>query len=675
MEMYNVTEARVPEAYWNEGADLNSRFASPNFEQSGALINEGAPEFVDQSMYYPAATNYGYNGTGFEPPGEWEDQQRIFGVDGPEVQYTGGQNENFPYVYYSYGYAQSPYNPYNPYIPGAVVGVDGSFVGGQPYYNLPDYQNPASSPSYGPLVQPDKFSYNSANSLVGASASVNRPDGRGLKHKFNSAYGNFSRNSSQLLSNQASSLARVPDGPRANDGRKHVSGSRFLNRASSAVLQDRSSDASMQHVDAISNGNNISHRNQLKVAASRSEFSHFASNANGQPTVAKLRPKVDISEVSNDGNGSVDVLGEQNRGPRTSRSKLQLSVKAYTTKVGGGNEQGNIIIYTDQYNKEDFPLNYDNAKFFVIKSYSEDDVHKSIKYNVWSSTPHGNKKLGNAYEDAKKLSAEKAGVCPIFLFFSVNASGQFCGVAEMIGSVDFNKDMDFWQQDKWSGSFPVKWHIIKDVPNANFKHIILENNENKPVTNSRDTQEIMYLKGLEMLKIFKSHTLKTSLLDDFMYYENRQKIMQDEKAKLFLKSVEGPLFIQPLEAPRKLIVGKPPTKNEKNLKIKDDSDNLNQLSISSSEQNIRNSDVPNIKSVNEQVEKIAVHEDISSILKIGSVTITPKQVETKQSGIVNREQIDVLTVGSMPIKVNGFTGSPGFLKVGSIQLNPKALQP
>ncbi|RWW52051.1 hypothetical protein BHE74_00041551 [Ensete ventricosum] len=61
----------------------------------------------------------------------------------------------------------------------------------------------------------------------------------------------------------------------------------------------------------------------------------------------------------------------------------------------------------------------------------------------------------------------------------------------MIGPVDFDKDMDFWQQDKWSGSFPVKWHVIKDVPNASLRHIILENNENKPVTNSRDTQEVL----------------------------------------------------------------------------------------------------------------------------------------------------------------------------------------
>ena len=73
----------------------------------------------------------------------------------------------------------------------------------------------------------------------------------------------------------------------------------------------------------------------------------------------------------------------------------------------------------------------------------------------------------------------------------MNASAQFCGVAEMIGPVDFEKSVDYWQQDKWTGQFPVKWHIVKDVPNNLFRHIILENNENKPVTNSRDTQEVL----------------------------------------------------------------------------------------------------------------------------------------------------------------------------------------
>lgn len=60
----------------------------------------------------------------------------------------------------------------------------------------------------------------------------------------------------------------------------------------------------------------------------------------------------------------------------------------------------------------------------------------------------------------------------------------------MVGPVDFEKDAEYWQQDRWSGQFPVQWHIIKDVPNSRFRHILLENNENKPVTHSRDTQEV-----------------------------------------------------------------------------------------------------------------------------------------------------------------------------------------
>lgn len=61
----------------------------------------------------------------------------------------------------------------------------------------------------------------------------------------------------------------------------------------------------------------------------------------------------------------------------------------------------------------------------------------------------------------------------------------------MMGPVDFEKTVEYWQQDKWNGCFPVKWHIVKDVPNSMLKHIILENNDNKPVTNSRDTQEVL----------------------------------------------------------------------------------------------------------------------------------------------------------------------------------------
>lgn len=66
----------------------------------------------------------------------------------------------------------------------------------------------------------------------------------------------------------------------------------------------------------------------------------------------------------------------------------------------------------------------------------------------------------------------------------------------MVGPVDFDKSVDYWQQDKWTGQFPVKWHVIKDVPNSQFRHILVKDNDNRPVTNSRDTQEVRFLLGL-----------------------------------------------------------------------------------------------------------------------------------------------------------------------------------
>ncbi|GER41749.1 evolutionarily conserved C-terminal region 5 [Striga asiatica] len=229
-------------------------------------------------------------------------------------------------------------------------------------------------------------------------------------------------------------------------------------------------------------------------------------------------------------NTSTDTSGlssERNRGPRALKPKSKSSPEEESS-VGIKDVESTSRLQSDHINSPDFITDYERAKFFVIKSFSEDNIHKSMKYSVWASTPLGNRKLDAAYRESKEME----GICPVFLFFSVNASGQFCGVAEMIGPVDFENDADYWQQqDRWSGQFPVKWHIIKDVPNSRFRHIVLENNDNKPVTHSRDSQEVKLEQGIEMLKIFKEHDPETSLLDDFEFYDEREKSFLERKAK------------------------------------------------------------------------------------------------------------------------------------------------
>ncbi|KAK9136625.1 hypothetical protein Sjap_007219 [Stephania japonica] len=697
MEGYKGSEQG--ENYLIQGPEANPHLATiPSLEQVEVMDNEGPPEFiVDQGLYYPATTNYyGYYCTGFEPTGEWDEHQRFLGLAGQDLHYAGLQTESLPYVYYTptYGYGQSPYNPYNPYIPGAIVGVDGPFVGMQQYYTGSTYQHP--SQTYLPLVvQPtiDSIPNGGMESHLSSAgpSSGNGPTGPGSKLKTSSSAGSVKASSYSALADGRAETTALNNshhsGKRSEVSKANAASSKHPVASTSATIRTVSHSATSQIPQVHSLGD------PLKVATTVTNGFNDIGVANGRgwAVVDKFRPRFQYGGVLNNRSGNPDFLGEQNRGPRTNRSKSQwmpsFPVESYTPKEGANSTPGKIVISGDDYNKEDFPANYPDAKFFVIKSYSEDDVHKSIKYNVWSSTPNGNKRLDSAFEEARKIAAVKQSDCPVFLFFSVNASGQFCGVAEMTGPVDFNRDMEFWQQNKWSGSFPVKWRIIKDVQNNNFRRIILENNENKPVTNSRDTQEIQFKQGMEMLNIFKSHSYKTSILDDFMYYEERQKIMQEEKARLLGKSYDTSFFIPAivLSNKPKVLVDLPPNAEGKTTSYNHPS-NIGKV-VSNDKQVLAKADGPVSSSSGVVNTKPVVVGDVNiaaSALKIGSLTIDPKQAEateprplaTAAAASTSRSgSTDVVTVGSMPVKVNGFSESSSILTVGTIPIVPKAATP
>ncbi|KAL9240760.1 hypothetical protein vseg_014943 [Gypsophila vaccaria] len=697
--MYTGRDNGNTDTYMMPGTEMNQRLPSPGFENFEAMTNDQSSGYiVDPSMYYPAATSYGYYCTGFESPGEWDEQHAAYGVDGTDLHYVaqGGQTENMPYVYYApnYGYAESPFNPYNPYIPGAMIGADGSCVGTQQYYVSP-YADPASSGGYYPVMVQSGTNVptSSTNTIsdVGPS-TTHRANTMSSKrtHSASPASSSVAQAKTTSLTSSFKGTSQVPK-PNAGTTKRPMSSRANGSSGSASSHLPQSGSAPSSHHSSRTLLPEI-HQSKYSYPVGGSLLD-YGSTGNGQAIMNDQWSKFYQRRTFNESNGSVDPLSEQNRGPRSNKSKNQIVVKAYSTKAGNRNSEGNIVISADEYNKDDFPVDYANAKFFVIKSYSEDDVHKSIKYNVWSSTPNGNRKLNSAYEDAQKVAAGKPGGCPIFLFFSVNASGQFCAVAEMVGPVEFDKDMDFWQQDKWSGSFPVKWHIIKDVSNPTFRHIILENNEHKPVTNSRDTQEILRKPGLEMLKVFKNYTSKTSLLDDFIYYENRQKIMYEERVSLHRRS-NGHLHAHAFQQPIKMnyVPDRPPkdgptswvekVEQPNNLKTAEKTaESASEKAHSSS--GVNKFGAASTKPSPSEVEPV----DVVSTLKIGSLSIHPKQPAEQNSKPPTSSTVaasmpkstasptNVVTVGSMPIKVDGGVDKPpGMLTIGSIALDPKALQ-
>lgn len=137
---------------------------------------------------------------------------------------------------------------------------------------------------------------------------------------------------------------------------------------------------------------------------------------------------------------------------------------------------------------------------FVIKSFNETDIRRSLEHGIWTSTKRGNQRLDRAWNTS-------GGVVPIYLFFSVNGSGRFCSIARMVSGVDHEAQSDIWSEGQWTGCFRVQWLLVKDVPNKMLRHIILTNTlEQKPVTQSRDTQELAPEATYEMLDVMNRYT-------------------------------------------------------------------------------------------------------------------------------------------------------------------------
>ncbi|CAL1373883.1 unnamed protein product [Linum trigynum] len=514
--------------------------------QFGSFGSIGDQTVYPPNMYAPQPQAFYYRG--YET-GEWDEFSPYVNAEGMDMGSAGIYNENPALVFHGgYGYGpQVQYGPYSPVTPPLPsVGGDTQLYppqqfqfSGPPYYQQLGPPNMPYIPPHAPVSQPEfntlppmdhqgenmlsrpRPTYPHTSGSFGRGNAPGNLGGLGFHEVFDGLrsggiWSDYSKPSDRHRPFTPYSPAVSPQ-PTAPFGS-------FGKNVGMAPQQQRSFYGFGSGSSSFGRGHTYGGFNQGPSLGNAS-FKGVGTNNRGWLSLDNSRWRGNNGVSLCGCNGNLDILSEQNRGPRASKPKNQSTTEQTGASVDITKcSKSSPKVNDDSYNRQDFITEYKEAKFFIIKSYSEDNVHKSIKYGVWASTPNGNKKLDAAYAEAKK-----ADPCPLFLLFSVNASAQFCGVAEMTGPVDFDKSVDYWQQDKWSGQFPVKWHIIKDVPNSQFRHIVLENNDNKPVTNSRDTQEVKLDQGIEMLNIFKNYETEMSILDDFDFYEGRQKALQERK--------------------------------------------------------------------------------------------------------------------------------------------------
>jgi hypothetical protein len=85
----------------------------------------------------------------------------------------------------------------------------------------------------------------------------------------------------------------------------------------------------------------------------------------------------------------------------------------------------------------------------------------------------------------------------------------------------------------------VRWIFVKDIPNSQLRHIRVWNNENKPVTNSRDTQELPSDAGIAMLRIFSDYPSKSSvILTNLVLAEMKAEVSKAENRHTTLHAAD-----------------------------------------------------------------------------------------------------------------------------------------
>lgn len=361
---------------------------------------------------------------------------------------------------------------------------------------------------------------------------------------------NFPADDQPFDSKTGATSQRRPSSNRKNEfaGQNLKSGS-FSSSSSNVNHREQGDELSRYQLDDQGQRRKEKERGSRNLPAQPTIFS-FLSKAD-KKNLFQSEPAAEASATENQENKAAisqpETVAQHSIEPEESSKLVQNPPKAVVASSRGQREAQLSVIVPEpivdftsskqliehKYNPCEFITSPKQARFFVIKSYSEDDIHRSIKYGIWCSTEHGNRRLDQAFSrglnntrdrQPQTEPADESQIrVPVYLFFSVNGSGHFCGMAQMLSRVDYNSKASIWsQQDKWRGCFQVKWIYVKDIPNSILRNIRLENNENKPVTNSRDTQEIPFEKGKQVLKIFHTFNHTSSIFDDFEHYENLQ---------------------------------------------------------------------------------------------------------------------------------------------------------
>ena len=145
----------------------------------------------------------------------------------------------------------------------------------------------------------------------------------------------------------------------------------------------------------------------------------------------------------------------------------------------------------------------------VIRSGNDDNIHKAIKYGIWTTTFKNKNKLEEYWYDHQSRGTDT------YLFFSAVKSGHFEGVARLASGYH-EETFPFWwenQHGKFKGHFDIEWLYIKDLTYRHFEG--LKNQEGEDVTKSKDCDELSMEVTRRMFNSYANYSKDKSIFTSF----------------------------------------------------------------------------------------------------------------------------------------------------------------
>eukprot|EP00667_Euglena_gracilis_P003000 EG_transcript_3004 len=165
------------------------------------------------------------------------------------------------------------------------------------------------------------------------------------------------------------------------------------------------------------------------------------------------------------------------------------------------------------------------TRYFVIKSYSAENVTISLRRGIWATQKQNEQVFNDAFLDTPR----------VILLFSINGSRHFQGYARMTSLIQpkqHNRNRDFGGDvAKWGNTFSVSWERVGSVPFAETDHLRNPLAENLPLTRARDGQEVTERIGEELCRLIDHHSVPISPDLDFPITEQeRECLMNDPRS-------------------------------------------------------------------------------------------------------------------------------------------------